>query len=95
MHPFMSGSYTVSDEHMYRLLASMADTEGIKLEPSALAGIPGVINVLGTKEGAAYLEKEGLTLCKDAATHIAWATGGGMVPETVMESYYQKGRSLL
>jgi len=29
------------------------------------------------------------------ATHIAWATGGSMVPEGVMREYREKGRRLL
>lgn len=93
MHPFISGSYTVSDDHLYRLLAMMADSEGVKLEPSALAGIPGIMNILGTEKGMGYLEKEGIAQFKENITHIAWATGGGMVPEAVMEEYYKKGKS--
>lgn len=91
MHPFISGAMTVSDRHMYRLLARMADTEGIRLEPSALAGIPGVLNLLGTGEGRGYLVREKLAGFQGQFTHIAWATGGSMVPADVMEEYYRKG----
>lgn len=89
MHPFISGAMTVSDRHMYRLLARMADTEGIRLEPSALAGIPGVLNLLGTGEGRGYLVREKLAGFQGQFTHIAWdgrqhgARGrdGGVLPE--------------
>lgn len=91
MHPFISGAMTVSDRHMYRLLARMADTEGIRLEPSALAGVPGVLNLLGTGEGRGYLVREKLAGFQGQFTHIAWATGGSMVPADVMEEYYRKG----
>jgi D-serine dehydratase len=29
------------------------------------------------------------------ATHLAWATGGSMVPEQEMKDYYCKGKALL
>lgn len=89
MEPFLSGSYTVSDEQMYKLLKELADTEGIYLEPSALAGMIGPIR-LG-KEGTDYLQKHHLTEKMSNATHIIWGTGGNMVPEEIMREYYQKG----
>lgn len=45
MEPFLSGCYTVSDERMYRLLTMLADSEGIFLEPSALAGMAGPLHI--------------------------------------------------
>ena len=43
MEPLLHGCYTVSDERMYALLAQLTDTEGIRLEPSALAGMYGPV----------------------------------------------------
>jgi len=43
IEPFLSGCYTLSDERMYRMLAQLADAEGIFLEPSALAGMYGPV----------------------------------------------------
>ncbi|MFJ5771188.1 D-serine ammonia-lyase [Psychrobacillus sp. NPDC093180] len=83
LEQLLSGSYTISDEKMYTLLALFADTEQIYLEPSALAGMTGPI----------HLASNGVAL--NNATHIAWATGGGMVPEHVKEVYYEKGKRLL
>ena len=94
MHPFMSGAMSVSDERMYRLLAMMADTEQIRLEPSALAGVPGAVNLFGTNAGMDYLKREGLSASADQFTHIVWATGGSMVPDDVMRAYYEKGKAL-
>lgn len=78
----ISGIYTVEDDDLYRLLAVLADHENIKIEPSSTAGLigPGLM----TKSG--YLEK---------ATHIAWATGGSLVPEKDMKSFYEKGKELI
>lgn len=91
IEPFLSGSYTVTDDHMYQLLAALADLEGICLEPSALAGMPGPGWICGTKEGSQYIKKNHLEEVMEDATHIVWATGGSMVPEEVMKSYYKKG----
>lgn len=85
MEPFMSGCYTVSDERMYRFLSRLADTEGIFLEPSALAGMYGPVLMAKGPEFSVFAADEN-------ATHIVWATGGNMVPRPVMNEYYQKGK---
>ncbi|PWW32481.1 D-serine ammonia-lyase [Cytobacillus oceanisediminis] len=92
LEPFLSGSYTVSDEQLYKLLKDLVDTEGIHLEPSALAGMIGPIKLC--KEGTNYLLKHNLTEKMSKGTHIIWGTGGNMVPEEMMEQYYQKGLKL-
>lgn len=76
MEPFLDGCFTVSDERMYALLARLAETEGIFLEPSALAGMQGPIACPAPK----------------GATHVVWATGGSMVPREVMAEYLKKGK---
>ncbi len=85
MEPFISGCYTISDERMYKMLATLADTENIYLEPSALAGMYGAILLKNNAEFAEYGE---LSNC----THIVWATGGGMVPQEEMKKYYLAGK---
>lgn len=94
IEPFLGGSYTITDEHMYRLLASMIDTEALKLEPSALAGAAGPKWICDTPEGRNYIRNLHLENVMDQAVHIVWATGGSMVPEAVMNSYYEKGKRL-
>ncbi|VXC41337.1 D-serine ammonia-lyase [Bacillus mycoides] len=92
MEPFLSGNYTVSDEELYRLLKELADTENIYLEPSALAGMIGPLNIC--KAENEYLQKQQLTEKVKKGTHIVWGTGGSMVPEDVMNGYYKKGLEL-
>ncbi|EJQ52446.1 D-serine ammonia-lyase [Bacillus cereus BAG6X1-2] len=92
MEPFLSGNYTVSDEELYRLLKELADTENIYLEPSALAGMIGPLNVC--KAENEYLQKQQLTEKVKKGTHIVWGTGGSMVPEDVMNGYYKTGVEL-
>ncbi|MCT4617985.1 MAG: D-serine ammonia-lyase [Marinisporobacter sp.] len=90
----LSGDYTVDDDKLYILLKALADTEKIYLEPSALAGVAGVVDLFKTKLGEKYLEDKKLKDKMKNATHIAWATGGSMVPEEEMNKYYEKGANL-
>ncbi|MFF3102124.1 D-serine ammonia-lyase [Viridibacillus arvi] len=92
MEPFLSGNYTVSDEQLYLMLKELVDTEGIHLEPSALAGMIGPSKLC--KEGTDYLLKHNLKEKMSNGTHIIWGTGGSMVPEEMMTQYYQTGLKL-
>lgn len=94
MQRLLDGFYTVSDEEMYSLLALMERSEGLRLEPSALAGVPGIARVLAEQQG--YLARLGLDRQAMAnATHLVWATGGNRVPDDEMQAYLAKGRELL
>ena len=94
MERLLDGFYTLSDQEMYDLLGLLARDEQIRLEPSALAGMPGVLRVLGEQQG--YRQRMGLTpLHMVQATHLVWATGGSMVPEAEMAGYLARGRELL
>jgi D-serine dehydratase len=104
MEYLIDGAFTVSDERMFRLLAGLYEAEGIALEPSALAGFPGpemVAAAESRREGAGEAERDagagGAIAGPGAAgaTHIVWATGGGMVPAAQMEEYLKTGRALL
>lgn len=90
----MSGSYTVKDEELYRLLSMLADTENIQLEPSALAGMHGPIQFFRDEAGQKYIENNNLQNIMKNASHIAWGTGGSMVPKDEMEIYYNKGKEI-
>jgi D-serine dehydratase len=79
----ISGIYTIEDNDLFKLLAQLADSEGIFVEPSAASGL------LGPSKMAA----SNYTNLKNA-THIVWATGGSLVPKEDMNSFYEKGKSL-
>lgn len=83
----VSGIYTIEDNEMYKLLAMLGDSESIYLEPSATAGLIGPTRI------QSYVDKNKINTLN--ATHIAWATGGSLVPEGDMKRYYEKGKSLL
>ncbi|GAB1780058.1 D-serine ammonia-lyase [Priestia megaterium] len=89
IEPFLSGSYTVSDEHLYKLLKKLVDTENVQLEPSALAGMIGPVKL--HQQGMDYLNDHNLTEKINKGTHIVWGTGGSMVPDNIKKDYYDKG----
>jgi D-serine dehydratase len=76
MERLLDGFYTLSDQSMYDMLGWLAQEEGIRLEPSALAGMAGPVRVSASAN----------------ATHLVWATGGGMVPEDEMAKYLKGKR---
>lgn len=89
MERLIDGYYTIDDQELYNLLSLLNKEEGIQLEPSALAGMTGVIHVSQAKD---YLQ--GLSLDSQKmhnATHLVWATGGGMVPTDEMQKYLAQG----
>jgi len=87
----ISGVFTIQDERLYKILRVLADSEGIFLEPSAVAGFMGPVQLFASSDGKSYLEKNHLVQKMKNAAHIVWATGGGMVPQEVMEDFYSKG----
>lgn len=88
MERLLDGYYTLTDDRMYQLLGELNLTEGIKLEPSALAGMPGAFRVEHDSEYLTRLGIDDATLGN--STHLVWATGGGMVPEEEMAAYLAK-----
>lgn len=87
MERMIDGFFTIEDKEMYQLLGLLHQTEQLSLEPSALAGMPGIFHVLKNQR---YLARMQLTNKLEQATHLVWATGGGMVPKSEMDLYLQK-----
>ena len=93
MQRLISGYYTITDDELFRLLALLADSEGHRVEPSAAAGIAGMVRVLS--ESSAYQACRRFSAAQLAdATHLIWGTGGSMVPEAEMQGYIERGRAL-
>ena len=93
MQHLLDGFVSVAADHLYTLPAQLHEAEGIDIEPSSTAGLVGPVRVV---EDAEYRDRLGLddeTLAR--ATHIAWATGGSMVPRPEMGEYVRRGSGLL
>lgn len=87
MESRLSGIFTLKDSKLYDYMRMMLKSEDIFLEPSACASFEGPIQLEQYEETKEYLKKYGLEEKMENATHIAWATGGGLVPEKVREEY--------
>ncbi|AIC93715.1 D-serine ammonia-lyase [Shouchella lehensis] len=80
MEPILGGIYTISDETMYKLLAMLIDREEMALEPSAVTALFGPVQIANSAKNA---------------VHLAWGTGGSMVPANQMKVDYEIGKALL
>lgn len=90
MEPVLSGIATIEDNKLYDLMRGLLDTEDIFIEPSACASFAALLHSDELKE---YIAKKGLADHMKNATHIAWATGGSMVPEETRKAYLKMGLS--
>lgn len=75
----VSGIFTVRDAQLYDDMRLLKHSEDIFLEPSACAAFAGPRRIAATPFSPKAQQ----------ATHIAWATGGSMVPADVREAYLQ------
>ena len=88
MQRLLDGFYTLDDQTMYNLLGMLNQSESLKLEPSALAGMLGPVLVHAHSD---YIDLHQFTEQRlQNANHIVWGTGGGMVPVEEMQNYLSK-----
>lgn len=85
--PYLSGIATIADNKLYQLMDSLKKTEDIFIEPSACASFAGLLKNDKLNQ---YIKCNGLESVAHNAIHIAWATGGSMVPEYMIEEYLSK-----
>ncbi len=88
VEPMLSGIATMEDKKLYDLMRGLLDSEDIFIEPSSCASFAALIR---PEELQAYIDKMGLADKMNQATHIAWATGGCMVPQDVRDAYIKMG----
>ena len=87
MKHLLSGEFTIRDNKLYDYMRDLLSTEEIFLEPSACAAFQGPVCFGKRTEVDGYLIAHGLKDTCDQATHIAWATGGSLVPEEIRSVY--------
>lgn len=89
MEPILSGEFTLEDKWLYEYMRALCDTEDIFIEPSSCAAFEGPLKLEKYEGTRKYLKEQNLTDKMDHAVHIAWATGGRLVPEQIREEYKQ------
>ncbi|OHX13142.1 D-serine ammonia-lyase [Chromobacterium sphagni] len=94
MASLLSGVFTVEDRQLFAALLSLFEAEGIELEPSAAAGLPGPAWICRSETGRAYLDRHGLGHLLANATHVVWSTGGSLVPAAEHVRFRAEGRRL-
>lgn len=86
MKTLLLGICTFDDDRILAYTTQLQDTEGIKVEPSATAGFAAL------HQSQLYLNQH---YPMKNATHIVWATGGMLVPDTEYEEVYQRGKAVI
>ena len=87
MKNLLGGEFTIRDGKLYDYMRDLLGTENIFLEPSACASFEGSIQIERNESARKYLQENHLEEKMKNATHIAWATGGSLVPEAIREEY--------
>lgn len=87
MKPMLSGAMTVQDDNLFRYMKALMETENVFLEPSACAGFQGAVALGQQEEMKEYLRVNEMDDKMYHATHIVWATGGSLVPESIRGEY--------
>lgn len=88
IQPMLSGVATIQDSKLYDLMRGLLKSEEIFIEPSSCAAFAALIRPQDMKK---YIQDNDLADKMKNATHIAWATGGRMVPEETREIYIKTG----
>ncbi|MCJ9427986.1 D-serine ammonia-lyase [Kordiimonas marina] len=91
MRPILSGIFTVRDERLMEGLFLLKETEGLRVEPSAAAGVFGPVHLYGSAAGRAYCICNDLAGPMADAVHVIWTTGGRFLPDQDYEAFFREG----
>lgn len=87
MEPLLSGCFTLRDAKLYEYMRDLLETEKAFIEPSSCAAFEGPALLGRSEKWREYIETRGLAGKMENAAHIAWATGGRLVPEEIRKEY--------
>lgn len=95
MRERLVGVFTVDDATLFMHLARAHDAEDLRIEPSAAAGLEGPLRLTQSAAGRAWLAQTGLLAHLPRATHVAWTTGGSLLPDSEFQQFLTRGHALL
>ena len=89
MQGLIAGCVTASDEQMTGQVKALHASEGIVVEPSAASALEAIRRVAGEAVPLKGSDRRGSAAVRvpEGATHLAWLTGGGMLPAQVRAHY--------
>lgn len=94
MREMLAGVFTVADDDLFRWVLAAHETQGIRLEPSAAAGMAGPHFVVDHPIGREFVAREGLADSMAEAIHVIWTTGGSFVPQEQFEGFLRQAANL-
>ncbi len=94
MRSRLAGIHAVTDDQLLVLLRHAFDSEGLRIEPSAAAGIAGPLALTRSAPGRALLARKGLADKLAGSCHVIWTTGGALVPAAEQEGYVARARAV-
>ena len=92
------GYTTVTDDDLLRTLTVAEAAAGLRLEPSACAGLRAAGQVAGARGGVSGGAPSGASagaVGVGSGTHVAWLTGGSLMPDDEYAQLWEAGRRLL
>lgn len=83
----VSGIFTVGDSVLYDYLRCLHQGEDVFAEPTSCAAFEGPVKLAQYPDTLEYLEKHRLSGVMQNASHIAWLTGGSLVPQDIRDGF--------
>ena len=83
----VSGIITIPDARLLSDLRTLYRCHSIFIEPAAALSLSAPVQFLLSEAGRQYLQQRQLSPETQAFVHLAWATGGGLIPEPLRKSY--------
>lgn len=91
MQQRLSGVFTARDDQLFALVRHAHERAGLDIEPSAAMAFAGPLALVTSAAGRDYLKAHALGANMAAAVHVAWTTGGSLVPEAERQRFLSSG----